>query len=70
MMGNIKSEDMFINCIWFFGLIFSSHTVVVLFLQKIIVIYGARTHSARRYVAIANVYNGKTFRRVNIINYL
>ena len=55
MIGNIKSEDMFINCIWFFGLIFSSHTVVVLFLQKIIVIYGARTHSARRYVAIANV---------------
>ena len=68
MMGNIKSEDMFINCIWFFGLIFSSHTVVVLFLQKIIVIYGVRTslfltsqRMPSRYIAFLNVCNFKIF---------
>ena len=49
-----------------FGEMFYGCGVVGGVLQKIVVKYGARTHSARRYNAYTCIYNWKTFRLGNI----
>ena len=49
VLGDVQSEDMFINDMWFLVSILYTHSVVGGVLQKIVVKYGARTHSARRY---------------------
>ena len=50
---------MFINSMGDLGEIFYWHRIVGGVLQKIIVKYGARTHSARRYNAYTCIYNFK-----------
>ena len=59
VLGDVQSEDMFINGMGFLGEILYTHSVVVKVLQKIVVKYGARTHSARRYNAYTCIYNFK-----------
>ena len=49
VLGDVQSEYMFINGMWFLVSILYWHNVVVKVLQQIVVKYGARTHSARRY---------------------
>ena len=45
--------------IWSFGSILYTHSVVGGVLQKIVIKYGARTQSARRYNAYTCIYNFK-----------
>ena len=49
VLGDVQSEDMFINGMGFLGEIFYKHSVVGRVLNHTGVIYGARIHSARRY---------------------
>ena len=59
VLGDVQSEYMFINGMWFLVSILYWHNVVVKVLQQIVVKYGARTHSARRYNAYTCKYNFK-----------
>ena len=61
--GNPTMMDEFKNFIGVLVSIFYWHSVVGGFVNCTGVIYGAGTHSARRYGALANVNNYKTHRR-------
>ena len=44
VLGDVQSEDMFINGMWFLGEIFYKHSVVGGVVYCTVVIYGARIH--------------------------